>query len=160
MNVANIKDIVILFLNKLKDEIVTLSVGRAKFSSMLYLWGLTPAIIIALLLQRNIDRINNMFLVFIIYIFISLYFSWHLFVIRKTLKVQPEYRRIKIKDTELFKDKSEKEINEIKKERRKSKIRKLLLLDGWNSMPPYVIIACLDVYVVLTQLQGMYNIFR
>lgn len=160
MNIVNIRDKVLFFLTKIKNEILILSEGKANFNRMLYLWGLTPAIIITFLLQRRIDSIKNVALILIIYFAISLYFLWHLFVIRKTLKIQPEYKKVKISNKELFKGKTKEEIEAIKKEKRKSGLRKLILLEGWESTPAYIMIACFDTYVALTQIQGMFSVFK
>ncbi|MDD2840705.1 MAG: hypothetical protein PHY80_06380 [Rickettsiales bacterium] len=159
MSIIKVRDKILFFLKKIKNEILLLSDGKAKFNYMLYLWGLTPAIVITFFFQKQIDSIKNSALIFIVYLLISLYFLWHLFVIRKTLKVQPEYKRVKLSNRELFKDKTKEEIEAIKKDKRKSKFRKLILLEGWESTPPYIMIACFDTYVALTQIQGMFNIF-
>ena len=159
MNIVSIKDKVLFYLGRVKSEIRVLSEGRAKFGYMLYLWGLTPALVITFFFQKHIDSIRNVALVLIVYLVISLYFLWHLFVIRKTLKVQPEYRRVKISKKELFKGKSKEEIEAIKKELRKKRFKKMILLEGWDSTPSYIMVACFDAYVALTQIQGMFNTF-
>lgn len=159
MNIINIGDKILFYLRKIKAEIIILSDGKAKFNYMLYLWGLIPAAIITFLFQRQIDSIKSVALSLIIYLAISIYFLWHLFVIRKTLKVQPEYKRAKLSKKELFKGKTKEEIESIKKELRKSKLKKLILLEGWDSTPPYIMIACFDAYVALTQIQGMFSVF-
>lgn len=160
MNIVNIRDKVLFFLTKIKNEILILSDGKANFNRMLYLWGLTPALIITFLLQKRIDSIKSTILILIIYLAISLYFLWHLFVIRKTLKIQPEYKKIKISNKELFKNKTKEEIEAIKKEKRKSRLKKLILMEGWESTPSYIMIACFDTYVALTQIQGMFSVFK
>lgn len=159
MNIVNIRDKVFFYLRKIKNEIIVLSDGKARFNYMLYLWGLTPAVIITFLFQKQIDSINNVALALIVYFVVCLYFLWHLFVIRKTLKVQPEYKKVKMTNKQLFKGKTKEEINAIKKELRKSKLKKLILLEGWDSTPSYIMIACFDTYVALTQIQGMFSIF-
>lgn len=148
------------FLNGAKNKIIIVSKGEANFYSMLYLWGLIPALVIIFLLQNKIDSIKNNIVLFIIYLIITLYFLWHLFVIRKTLKVQPQYKKVKISNKELFKGKTKEEIKEIKKEKRKERFRKLILLEGWNSAPSYIIITCIDAYVALTQMQGIFIILK
>jgi len=159
MNIIGVKNKILFYLGKLKNEIVILSCGKAKFNYMLYLWGLTPAVIITFFFQRKIDSIKNTPLILIIYLAISLYFFWHIFVIRKTLKVQPEYKKVKINKKELFEGKTKEEVLAIKDNMKKSRLRKLVLLEGWESAPTYNIIICFDVYVALTQIQGMFNVF-
>lgn len=154
------KDKIKSFLNGAKNKIIIVSKGEANFYSMLYLWGLIPALVIIFLLQNKIDSIKNNIVLFIIYLIITLYFLWHLFVIRKTLKVQPQYKKVKISNKELFKGKTKEEIKEIKKEKRKERFRKLILLEGWNSAPSYIIITCIDAYVALTQMQGIFIILK
>lgn len=148
------------FLNGAKNKISIVSKGEANFYSMLYLWGLTPSLILIFFLQNKIDSIKSNAISLIIYLLITLYFLWHLFVIRKTLKVQPQYKRIKLSKKELFKDKTKEEIKEIKKEQRKKRLKKLLLLEGWDSAPSYILIACIDVYVALTQMQEIFIILN
>lgn len=148
------------FLNGAKNKISIVSKGEASFYSMLYLWGLIPSLILIFFLQNRIDSIKSNTISLIIYLFITLYFLWHLFVIRKTLKVQPQYKRLKLSKKELFKDKTKEEIREIKKEQRKKRLKKLLLLEGWDSAPSYILIACIDVYVALTQMQEIFIILN
>ena len=148
------------FLGGAKNKIITISKGEANFYSMLYIWGLIPAFAIIFFLQNKIDSIKNNIILLIVYLVITLYFLWHLFVIRKTLKVQPQYKKVKISNKELFKGKTKEEIKEIKKEKRKERFRKLILLEGWDSAPSYIIITCIDVYVALTQIQGIFIILK
>ena len=148
------------FLNGTKNKISIVSKGEASFYSMLYLWGLTPSLILIFFLQNKIDSIKSNTISLIIYLLITLYFLWHLFVIRKTLKVQPQYKRVKLSKKQLFKDKTKEEIKEIKKEQRKKRLKKLLLLEGWDSAPSYILIACIDVYVALTQMQEIFIILN
>ncbi|HSQ97772.1 MAG TPA: hypothetical protein VLL98_03575 [Rickettsiales bacterium] len=159
MKIASVKYKILFFREQIKNQIILLSKGKGKFNKMLYLWGLTPALIVTFFFQHKINSIKNIPMAFIIYFLILFYFSWHIFVVRQTLKVQPEYRKVKIKDKELFKGKTKEEISFIKKERKKSKIKKMLLLEKWDSAPPYVIIICFDIYIILVQLQGIFNIF-
>lgn len=159
MKIKGIKDKVLFFWQQIKNQIVILSQGKAKFNQMLYLWGLTPALIVAIFLQNRINSIKFVPISFILYCVIFCYFAWHIFIVRKTLKVQPEYRKVTIKDKELFKDKTQEEIELIKKERKKSKIKKLLLLEKWDSAPPYFIIICIDLYIILLQLEAIFRIF-
>lgn len=148
------------FLNGAKNKIIIISKGEANFYSMLYLWGLVPALIIIFFLQNKIDLIRNNTILFVINLIITLYFLWHLFVIRKTLKTQPQYKKIKLSNKELFRGKTKEEIKEIKKEKRKQRFRKLILLEGWDSAPSYILIACIDAYVALTQIQDIFTIIN
>ena len=148
------------FYNKIKNCIVLISKGEFNFQYMMYLWGVLPGIILILFIPKHIDTINSNILSFFICLIVAVYFSWHMLSIRKALKVHPEYRVIKQTKKELYKDKTPEEIEEIKKEKRKESIEKLLLLRGWNSTPNYVLVGCFDLYIILTELQRIFNIIN
>jgi len=143
-----------------RNNIALVSRGEANFKVMLYLWGLVPGLIVTFLLQRSINSIHNRFFATIVYVALAIYFLWHIFCIRKSLKVQPENRVIKISKKELYAGKTKEEIEEIKKEKRKENFQKFLLLRAWDSTPNYVLIGCFDAYIVLTQLQGLLGMYK
>ena len=149
-----------IFFTNFKNKIIILSKGEANFNTMLYVWGLIPSLVIMFFLQGKINSIKISFFSIIIYLFLILYFSWHFFVIRKTLKLQPEYKKVKINKKDLYKDKTKEEIEQIKKENRKKTFKKMLLLTPWDTMPMYNIISCLDFLMIITQVQYLLNIIR
>lgn len=162
MNIKNIllkiKEMVIRFFNFIIAKIKKTNNGESNYYIMLYVWGVFPAVILMMFLQKHLSRMDNGFFKLIISLFITLYFLWHLFVIRKTLILHPEHKPVKITKKELYKDKTEEEIKEIKKEKRKEIVQKMLLLRAWNTSPDYIIIACLDAYNAATELQIIFNI--
>ncbi|MDR3290243.1 MAG: hypothetical protein LBT02_03085 [Rickettsiales bacterium] len=146
----------------IKNQVVILSNGETKsFKITLYVWGLIPAFIVVLFLQRKINLSQNSFLTLIFEVFLILYFSWHIYVIRKTLKVQPNLRAPKkLSKKELYVNKTADEIQEIKKQQKKELSQKLLLKKPWKETPDYVIIGCFDFFVVLTEFSLFMNIFK
>lgn len=160
MNKENLKNKFLEILSKVKEEFFLVSKGEANFKKMLYLWGLVPGLIVTFLLQRSIYSINNKLAATVIYIFLAVYFFWHILSIRKALKVQPENRVVKPSKKELYAEKTKEEIEEIKKEQRKENLQKFLLLRSWDSTPNYILIGCFDAYIVLTQLQALLTIFK
>lgn len=160
MNKGYLKDKVISFFKKIINYFLLISKGEANFNIMLYLWGVLPGIIIAFFLQPSINSIKNKFIAIILLLIILVYFVWHLFSIKKTLKVHPEYRVVKPTKKELYAGKTKEEIENIKKEQRKENVQKLLLLRGWDSKPAYILIGFFDAYVILTQIQSLLNILE
>jgi len=148
-----------MFGNKIKEHFVRMTKGEYNFGYMLYLWGVIPAIILSLFFQKKIDLIASSTIKIILYTIFFLYFLWHLYVIWKSLKVQPEHKVVKISKKDLHKDKTAEEIQEIKKQKRNDTVKKLMLLHAWDTAPNYVIVSCIDCYVILTQLQGIMRIF-
>ncbi len=160
MSKEDLKNKSLGILNKIKEEVILVSKGEANFKTMLYLWGLVPGLVITFLLQRSIYSINNKFIATIIFVFLAVYFFWHILCIRKTLKVQPENRVVKPSKKELYAGKTKEEIEAIKKEQRKENLQKFLLLRSWDSTPNYILVGCFDAYIVLTQLQGLLSIYK
>ena len=146
--------------NKILNQFIILTKGEYNFNIMLYLFGLAPAIVISILFQKNIDRMGIAILQVFIYTLLALYFAWHIYVIIKTLKVQPEHKIVRPSKKELYKDKSEEEIESIKKEKRKDKLQKFMLLKAWDTTPNYVLIGCVDAYMILTQVQGILSAMK
>lgn len=160
MNMQGFKTGFLNIFKKIKNNIVEVHNGRGNFSSMLYLWGLIPALIITIFFQSKINHLKSEFFSVFICLIITVYFLWHLLCIKNTLKTQPKYKIVKPSKKELFKDKTKEEIEAIKKEKRKEAMQKLLLLRAWDSTPNYVLVACFDAYVTLTQLQRIFQIIR
>lgn len=154
MNKSDIKSIILGIFNKIQSRIKELWSGKTSLNVVLYRWGLLPGCII-LLFQKNINSIQNSFISISIYLLISLYFLWHLFVIRRTLKAQPELVVKKIKEKDLFEGKTKEEISKIKLQIGKDRLKKALLLKSWNTTPNYTIIAAFDAVVALTQIQHL-----
>ena len=145
--------------NYIKNQIVILSKGECKnFYSMLYLWGLLPFVVISYITRGSNHILGAGFLSILIYLIFIIYFIWHIYVVKKTLKVQPQYKVKKLSKKELYKDKTKEEIKEIKNEKRKDTLKKLLLLKSWDSVPMYTIIELLDFIVILNQMQKILNI--
>lgn len=159
----NMKDKILNILknlyNYIKNQIIILSKGECKsFYSMLYLWGLLPFVVISYITRGSNHILGAGFLSILIYLIFIIYFIWHIYVIRKTLKVQPQYKVKKISKKELYANKTKEEIKEIKSEKRKDVLKKLLLLKPWGSAPMYTIIELLDFIVILNQIQKILNI--
>ena len=143
----------------IKNQVITLSKGEYKsFYSMLYLWGLLPFVVISYITRGSNHILGAGFLSILIYLIFIIYFIWHIYVVKKTLKVQPQYKVKKLSKKELYKDKTKEEIKEIKNEKRKDILKKLLLLKSWDSVPMYTIIELLDFIVILNQIQKILNI--
>lgn len=146
------------FFENIMEEIKKVSTGNGNFNTMLYAWGVAPGVILTIFIQRKIDFMDNVYMQFLLYLIFFLYFLWHFFVVRKTLKVQPEHKVVKPSKKELYEGKSKEEIKQIKDEKRKETLQKMFLLRAWDTTPIYVIVECFDVYLFLTQVQGLYNI--
>lgn len=143
----------------IKDKIIVLSKGEYQhFYKLLYLWGLLPAVIIVFFIQKGLPLQSFQFISIIFYLLISIYFIWHIFVIKKTLKVQPQYKVKKISKKELYKDKTKEEIKKIKQENNIDTLKKIFLIKSWNSAPMYTIVELVDILVILTQIQRIWNI--
>lgn len=160
MNNEHIKNKALSIIGAIKNYIILISKGEANFNVMLYLWGVLPGLIITIFLQLRINSIVNIFFAVLVPSIILIYFLWHFFAIRKALKVHPEYVVKKIKKKELYAGKTDEEIEEIKKEKRKETLQKMFLLRGWESKPAYVLIEFFDLYLILTQIQVLLKIFR
>lgn len=159
----DMKDKILNILKKIcgyiKNQIIILSKGECKsFYSMLYLWGLLPFILISYITKGSKPIAKIEFIAIIIYSIFVIYFIWHIYVVKKTLKVQPQYKVKKISKKELYANKTKEEIKEIKNEKRKDTLKKLLLLKSWDSVPMYTIIELLDFILILNQIQKILNI--
>ena len=145
--------------NYIKNQIIILSKGECKsFYSMLYLWGLLPFVVISYITKGYKPILETDFISILIYLIFIIYFIWHIYVVKKTLKVQPQYKVKKISKKELYANKTKEEIKEIKNEKRKDTLKKLLLLKSWDSVPMYTIIELLDFIAILNQMQKILNI--
>ncbi len=143
----------------IKNQVITLSKGEYKsFYSMLYLWGFLPCVLVSYITKGSTPIINVGFISILIYLMFVIYFVWHIYVVKKTLKVQPQYKVKKISKKELYANKTKEEIKEIKSEKRKDVLKKLLLLKSWDSVPMYTIIELVDFIVILNQIQKILNI--
>jgi hypothetical protein len=143
-----------------KNTFKILVEGNGNFNRILFLWGVVPNVVLILFFQRKIEIFRFRFFTLFICILIIVYFLWHIFIVRKTLKIQPQYKVVKVKKKDLYKGKTKEEIAEMKKEERKTAVKKMFLLEAWDSTPNYVIVICLDAYTVLTQLQIIFGIFK
>lgn len=150
-----IKKILVFF----KNQFVSLSKGQYQhFYVMLYIYGLIPALLVLFVFKKSYSIILNNFLAILLYSLIIIYFIWHIYVVKKTLKVQPQYVVKKVTKKELYADKTPEEIKQIKKEKNIDYVKKLLLLKSWNSMPMYTIVELFDVLIILSQFQKILNI--
>ena len=155
----NVKEKLINIIKIVKDKILILSKGEYQhFNMMLYFWGLIPGLVIVLFIQNKSPNKNNLFFSILFYILVIIYFLWHFFVSKKTLKVQPQYKITKMTKKELYKNKTKEEIKEIKKQKREDNMKKLLLLKAWDSSPAYTLIELFDIFVILTQIQRFFII--
>lgn len=132
--------------------------GEGVYWKVLYLWGLLPALLILYFQKSPVYMQSSKFTLFLIYLIITFYFLWHLFVLRNTLQTQPEYKVVKKSKKELYEGKTPEEIKEMKKQERKRTLRKFMLLEAWDTAPSYTIIACIDAFVALTQIQYLFQL--
>ena len=143
----------------IKNQVITLSKGEYKsFYSMLYLWGFLPCVLVSYITKGSTPIINVGFISILIYLMFVIYFVWHIYVVKKTLKVQPQYVVKKITKKELYANKTPEEIKQIKKDKKIKTVKKLLLLERWDSMPMYRIVEWVDVLVIIFQFQRILNI--
>lgn len=150
-----IKKIIVFF----KNQFITLSKGEyPHFYTMLYVYSLLPAILIFFIAKKNHSIILNNYITILTSLLIIVYFIWHIYVVKKTLKVQPQYVVKKITNKELYANKTPEEIKQIKKDKKIKTVKKLLLLEAWDSVPIYTIVEWIDVLVVIFQLQRILNI--
>ena len=160
MDINSLKEKLGAFLKKVGNCFVLITKGEFNFKYMMYLWGVLPGFIICFFLQKYIELMQDKFalLAFLLCLVIIVYFLWHLMYLYKTLKVHPEYRVLKKTKKELYKDKTPDEIKELKKKERQETIKKLLLLEKWDSAPAYILVGVFDLCVILTELQLIFAI--
>ncbi|MDR2527327.1 MAG: hypothetical protein LBC92_05640 [Rickettsiales bacterium] len=142
----------------IKMKVLVFTSGNAEsFKRMLYCYGLIPSIIVVFYIDKKIVMYKNFF-TFLVSLFLMIYFSWHVYVIWKTLKVQPQYKKPKkIKKKDLYANKTKEEIESIKKQNKKDFVDKLLLRKSWNDTPDYVIISCCEVLAIWMELNHILN---
>ena len=156
---SKILNIINKFLLFFKNQFIVLSKGEYQhFYIMLYIYSLLPAILIFFILKKNYFIILNDYVVIFISLIIMAYFIWHIYVVKKTLKVQPQYIVKKITKKELYAGKTPEEIKQIKKDNKIKTVKKLLLLESWDAMPMYTIIELMDAIIVIFQFQRILNI--
>lgn len=150
-----IKKILIFF----KNQFVTLSKGEyPHFYTMLYVYSVLPALLIFFISKKNYSINLNNYVVILTSLLMIIYFIWHIYVVKKTLKVQPQYVVKKITKKELYANKTPEEIKQIKKDKKIKTVKKLLLLEAWDSAPIYTIVELVDVAVIIFQFQRILNI--
>ena len=150
----SVKEFCLKFCDKIKQSIITTTKGETNLNIMLFGYGVFPALVYVIFLERKIKHIDFSFIRLFLFLLVFLYFIWHLYVIWKTLKVHPEYKKQKKPSKkELCKGKTKEEIKQIEKEIGKTRIRKALLLEGWDTSPNYVIVSLIDIYVLLSIFQ-------
>ena len=156
----NLKLKITNFIKYSVNSIREITKGHGNYNKILYLWGLLPSLLMLYYqkspLYSNMDR----GLAASLYVIIALYFIWHLIVIRNTLKEQPEYKVVKKSKKEIYQGLTDEQIKELKRENRKTNIKKFFLLESWDTAPAYTFIICIDAFVGLTQVQYLLQIIK
>jgi hypothetical protein len=137
-----------------KQKIILMTKGESSWYPMIYGYGLFPALFVYFFCQKTIEQNRNNFFIIFIELLLFLYFAWHIYVIYKTLKVQPQYvAPKKLTKKELYAGKTKDEIKAIKKEQKKEVVQKLMLQRAWDTTPYYKIIGAVELYICFIELQ-------
>ncbi|GMO59276.1 MAG: hypothetical protein Ta2D_04990 [Rickettsiales bacterium] len=151
------------FYIRLKNKIVTLTKGEIpveKFDNFLWVWSGIPMAIVVLWLQPKLNIYYNNFFSFVLEFLLLVYFSWNFYVVKKVVKLHPELKPPKRPSRkELYANKTKEEIEEIKKMKKKELYEKLMLKKSWRDTPGYYIVLCLDLFIILQELQLIIQLF-
>jgi hypothetical protein len=150
---SDIKQKATAFYEYTKANVITITNGQGRWKFVLYVWGVLPAVLILLAFQKDL-RVYNGFPSFIAELLIAIYFSWHGYVIRKTLKVHPEFvMKVPTKEERIASAKTPEEAEKIKKEIKKETFQKIILMKSWSRTPDYNIIFLTDIFMAWTEIQ-------
>ena len=152
-----IKKNVLNILFKIKLSFIKSTKGEENFYVMLWGWGILPAVLFTFYLADKLERIKTGLISFPVCILIIVFFVWHIFAIRTTIKNHPEYKRIKEDKKAKYKGLNKKQIKELKQKERKERnvnlFKKAMLIKAWDSTEFYKIVILVDCFVILTQVQ-------
>ncbi|MDR0423379.1 MAG: hypothetical protein LBH46_02190 [Rickettsiales bacterium] len=148
--------LVVFVCAKMKNKVTILTRGECtNFNNMLFVWGLFPAIFVLFYLQRRLNYNKDTFFAVLLELLVLIYFVWHVYVINKTLSIQPQHKVIKLSEKELLKDKTNEEIREFKKQKRKDLVNRILLKKSWSDTPNYSIIRLIDIFIIMIEIQAV-----
>jgi hypothetical protein len=159
-----VKNLFMNIYNRVKKSFIKSSKGDENFYLLLWGWGIVPALMMFFYFDNKLKFIHPKFVSVPIYFLITLFFIWHIFSIRVTIKKHPEYKEKKENKKEKYKGLSKEKIKELKREEKREKnkdmIKKALLLKAWDTMEFYKIVILIDLVVILTQIQRILYILK
>lgn len=113
--------------------------GKESLSTLMWLWGLL-AYILAHFAEMTVIRIDSRITDIVISVLAIVYFSWHIYVLRKCSPKKPKLTKEEKKRIKLEK----------KRGRGKRLMRKMLLKEPFSEWNPVLICTVVDLYFVAT----------
>jgi hypothetical protein len=133
------------------------SSGNQNLKKVLWVWGVLPAMIDILIIERFIYKVHFNVIEIVLGMLIVSYFVWHLVAIRKNI---PEYNLPRAERKRLKAKRKKQRIAEKKKNAEsmwKGLLQKLLLKKSWGKFSFTKVVVCLDLIVILTHVNNILN---
>ncbi len=134
-------------LNKVESSFKAAMKGEESLHNLIWWWGVTSYLLSYFVIDRVI-KINNIRSIdIIISVLMSVYFAWHIYVLKKCSPKKPV----------LSKEEKKKLRQEARKEFGKKFLRKLFLQEPISKWNPVLVTAVVDIFGISTFLGYVFN---